>query len=444
MKEITGMAQEVFTSSDQRLSHLVVGWTLMIPLFYFASSGSLFFNSNKSVLGSYASAVASGGSRGEDHVIIASVFTITLVLICSRIKSVIGLFSRGTGREFVVLAGLALASCLWSQVPKTTLVDSLYFAINVLFAFYFYQRFNHRQVLKLLLAFGWICLVSSILLALFLPKYGISQAPLGWRGIYDHKNGCAEMTIFLLPGAFFAPVGGLLSRLSRIAYVLLSVILIVMSRSMGGCLLLAFLLAYVIVLRVVQRFPRKDSVVLVLLLLVGGVLPLVLVAISYFKEIAYALGKDPTLTGRTTIWSAVVVSAMKRPLLGYGYMAFWTGLQGESGNVLMANGWSFDHAHNGFLEVWLGIGALGLGVILYSLIKTFRNALPCILARNFYLSWCVSIVLLVAIHAMDESSLATPNSLSWILYIVASIGLADGARRNRFREGRFLVREDHG
>ena len=171
---------------------------------------------------------------------------------------------------------------------------------------------------------------------------------------------------------------------------------------------------------------------LFLLLIVGGVLPLVIIGLSYFKEIMYLLGKDPTLTGRTRIWSAVVLSAMKRPLLGYGYRAFWTGLQGESGNVLMANGWSFAQGHNGFLEVWVGLGAVGVAVVLYSLVKSFRNALPCISARNFYLSWCVCIVLLIAVHAMDEQTLAAPNNLAWILYIVASIGLADGARRIRF------------
>jgi hypothetical protein len=46
----------------------------------------------------------------------------------------------------------------------------------------------------------------------------------------------------------------------------------------------------------------------------------------------------------------------------------------------------------------------------------------------------VCIVLLIAVHAMDEQTLAAPNNLGWILYIVASIGLADGARRIRFRE----------
>jgi exopolysaccharide production protein ExoQ len=437
MKELTGVAHEAITSSDQRLSHLVVGWMLMIPLFYFASQGNLFFNAESPVMASYGSALTSAGSRGEDHAIILAVFTIALVLIGSRIKSVLILCSRG--KEFVVLAGLALGSCLWSQLPRISLLASLYFAINIMFAFYLYQRFNHRQVLQLLLTIGWICLVSSILLALFFPQYGISQVPTpgAWRGIYNHKNLCAEMTIFLLVAAFFAPAVGLLSRLSRVAYILLSVIVIFKTHSLTGWLLLAFLLAYVCAMRVVGRFPKKDSVILFLLLILGGILPLAIVGITHFREIMYLLGKDPTLTGRTRIWNAVLVSAMKRPLLGYGYKAFWNGLQGESGNVLLANGWSFDQGHNGYLEVLLGCGALGLGVVLYSLIKAFRNALPCVFARNFYLSWCVCIVLLIAIHAMDEQTLAAPNNLAWILYIVASIGLADGARRIRFRE-------DHG
>jgi O-antigen ligase len=417
------------------MSHLVVGWLLMIPLFYFASQGDLWFNSQSPVVAaSYANALTSAGSRAEDHVIILTVFSVVLVLIGSKLKSVLILCSRG--REFVVLAGLALGSCLWSQLPRISLLASLYFAINILFAFYLYQRFNHRQVLQLLLTIGWICLVSSIILSLFFPKYGISQVPTpgAWRGIYEHKNGCAEMTIFLLAAAFFAPLGGLLSRVFRIAYILLSVILIVMSKSMTGWLLLAFLLAYALFMRVFQRFRKKDGVVLVLVLVVVGMVPLAIIGISYFKEIMYLVGKDPTLTGRTTIWRAVVVAAMKRPLLGYGYKAFWTGLQGESSNVLLANGWSFDQAHNGYLEVWLGVGALGVGVVLYSLIKALRNALSCILARNFYLSWCVCIVLLITIHAMDEQTLASPNNLAWVLYIVASIGLADGARHMRFCE----------
>jgi O-antigen ligase len=434
MKEIAGMERDGVARSDQRLSHLVVGWVSMIPLFYFASQGTLWFNSNSPVLASYGSALTSTGPRGEDHIIIMVVFAITLVLILSRIRSVISLCDRGG--EFVVLAALALVSCLWSQLPRISLLASLYFAINLLFALYLYQRFNPRQVLRLLLTIGWICLVLSICLALCFPQYGISQTqtPGAWRGIYEHKNECAEMTIVLLAAAFFAPVEGFLSRLFRIAYILLSVLLILMSKSVTGWLLLAFLVAYVAVMRVFERFRKKDSVVLFLLLMVIGIMPLVIAGTAYFKEIAYLLGKDPTLTGRTTIWAAVVVAAMKRPLLGYGYRAFWTGLQGESGDVLLANHWSFAQAHNGFGEVWLGVGALGLGVVLYSLVKACRNALPCICARNFYLSWCVCIVLLIAIHAMDEQTIASPNNLAWMLYIVACVGLADGAKRIRLRD----------
>src|ERR1700733_9526476 len=117
MKVITGMEEDVFARSDQRLSHLVAGWLLLIPLFYFASQGDLWFNSKSPVeAASYANALASAGSRTEDHVIILTVFSIVLVLIGSRIKSVLILCRRG--KEFVALAGLALGSCLWSQLPR--------------------------------------------------------------------------------------------------------------------------------------------------------------------------------------------------------------------------------------------------------------------------------------------------------------------------------------
>ena len=51
------------------------------------------------------------------------------------------------------------------------------------------------------------------------------------------------MTIFLLAAAFFAPAVGLLSRLFRVAYILLSVIVIFKTHSLTGWLLLGFLVS---------------------------------------------------------------------------------------------------------------------------------------------------------------------------------------------------------
>ena len=62
-----------------------------------------------------------------------------------------------------------------------------------------------------------------------------------------------------------------------------------------------------------------------------------------------------------------VAAISKRPLLGYGYGGFWRGLSGESGNVISYVGFGVPHAHSGYLNIWLQIGAVGLGLFLASL-----------------------------------------------------------------------------
>jgi O-antigen ligase len=403
---------------------------LMIPLFFFASSGGLFFQSNALAGLNYTaeSATLSGTDRVEYSLILA----VAVMLISSKMRSVIGLCCKE--RALVSMVVLAVASCAWSQFPRLSLVASIYLAVSTLFAFYLYRRFSPEQLPELLLMIGWVCLISSILLVLFLPTYGLDHATIGvagWRGIYHKKNMCANMTLFLLSGAFFAPTRGVFSKLLRVVYIGLSVLVIWMAHSATGILLLACLSIYVISLKVFEKFREKDSVVIGLFA-TAVVMLLVVAGISYWNEIIYLLGKDPTLTGRTQIWQAIWVSIVKRPLLGYGYMAFWRGLEGESANILLANGWAVTSAHNGYLNIWLMLGAAGLGLVLYSLLRSIKDAALCLRSRrSSHVRWYACIVLLMVVNNVDENTLLSPNNLFWILYIIASVGLSEETRRIR-------------
>ena len=75
-------------------------------------------------------------------------------------------------------------------------------------------------------------------------------------------------------------------------------------------------------MKTLHRFRKKDYFVVCILLL--GALSVAAVMIVATPDLLFSLlGKDATLTGRTGIWSAVIDSIAKRPLLGYGYQAFW-------------------------------------------------------------------------------------------------------------------------
>ena len=70
---------------------------------------------------------------------------------------------------------------------------------------------------------------------------------------------------------------------------------------------------------------------------------------------------------------AVLGFIAKRPVLGYGYQAFWLGLEGESYRIILAVSWVLAQAQNGFLDVMLEMGAVGLVIVLLVFGFAFRD-----------------------------------------------------------------------
>ena len=51
--------------------------------------------------------------------------------------------------------------------------------------------------------------------------------------------------------------------------------------------------------------------------------PVLIVAVAAPDTFLEMIGKDPTLTGRTEIWTYVIQDIWMKPLLGWGYFGFW-------------------------------------------------------------------------------------------------------------------------
>jgi exopolysaccharide production protein ExoQ len=72
--------------------------------------------------------------------------------------------------------------------------------------------------------------------------------------------------------------------------------------------------------------------------------------------------ESETLSGRAFIWPEVLFYASQRPILGYGYEAFWTPARIDA---ISANlGWGLREAHNAYLEILLWLGIPGLAALL--------------------------------------------------------------------------------
>ena len=81
------------------------------------------------------------------------------------------------------------------------------------------------------------------------------------------------------------------------------------------------------------------------------------------------LGRDPSLTDRTAVW-ADVLALQNRPMLGYGFESFWLGDR----LMVLWNKWWWrpTQAHNGYIETYLNLGLVGLGLLAGLLLSTFR------------------------------------------------------------------------
>jgi O-antigen ligase len=164
----------------------------------------------------------------------------------------------------------------------------------------------------------------------------------------------------------------------------------------------------------------------------GGVSVCGFFLIFVLPLILQALGRDVTLSGRTVVWKAVMLSIVKRPWLGYGFYAFWQGAKGESAVIIAMLHWVFGYAHNGILEIALQLGVVGVVLFLASLVQALRNASVCI--KNGALpqvQWFVSIIILTILYNSDEATVLWPNDLLSILYIVAYCGLSAKASEIR-------------
>jgi O-antigen ligase len=102
-----------------------------------------------------------------------------------------------------------------------------------------------------------------------------------------------------------------------------------------------------------------------------GIYLSILIADNAEYIIVEKLNKDITLTGRTLFWPIIVEAINRRPFFGYGYQGFWKpdpNPEDPSFPVITPNGFRPGHSHNGFLDVGVDFGWVGLGLFLISLL----------------------------------------------------------------------------
>ncbi len=244
---------------------------------------------------------------------------------------------------------------------------------------------------------GVLCLVSGI--------FFFGDTVTRWSQRKDRRT----KRILLLNGAFLAMTLWLLnlseSATSRVCLVL-------------GCLIIATLHS--------KGFRRRPGllktlipvVVCVYLVLAFGL------GVDINAVLAEAVGRNPTLTGRTQIWN-VLLSMHTNPLVGTGYQSFWLGSRLQWVWHQPGIG-GINEAHNGYLDIYLNLGLVGVFLLTVFLIASYRTICRRLQSPSSLASFSLVVWTILVFYNVTEA--AFEGGLLWLALLPGVLtvsGVAD-------------------
>ena len=327
----------------------------------------------------------------------------------------------------VALIGLSAASFLWSIDPGLSQRRGFAVAMTCAAGMFLGTRYDWQTLLRML-GMAWLTVtVLSFLTGLLNPGFGVmSEIHVGaWKGLYYEKN---QLGGHMARAAFLCGFLFVMDRRWRLVWafgVFLCALLVLLSTSKTA--LLGLLLGMAVL--GIGAWMKRGVVTGISTAWLGVAIIGALAGVMVFAPelIFAALGRDASLTGRTDIWVTLVDMISQRPMLGYGYGAFWAVDSEPAYWVREVLEWDAPTAHNGWLEVAIGLGLIGLACLVLDFLITLARAMRSSLdtwTGIFALGFCAQFLL----FSLSESISLQQNALIWVTYVAVAAKLANRPR----------------
>lgn len=322
--------------------------------------------------------------------------------------------------SLVALVLLALLSSLWAEIPDLVLRKSIGPLGTTFLGIALAVCFSFQDQLRLLSWIFRIIAVLSLVFIVLIPSYGLSQQG-ELRGIFEYKNALGSMMALSVLVEWQRAAMTRIATVFKIAAVLLSAVLLVVSNSITPMVALvgALLLMEIYKLGALRlRIPLYAIFVAASILVATGAA--MLAATS--DTVTGVVGRSSNLTGRTEIWGLVLPYISQRPVLGYGYSGFWLGASKESMAIdHIMRGW-VTYAHNGYLEMQLTLGAVGLLLTLVFLGIGMKRALSFSKHRQTFAAlWPLAFQFYFIVHNLGECTILIQD-LEWAICVSCVVG----------------------
>ena len=336
---------------------------------------------------------------------------------------------RGVFREnrwLFVLFAYMLISIAWSEFAYVSFKRLIKTGGTIVMALVVLSEQSPSDAFKAILQrISLITVPFSLLLIKYYPVFGVQygrwSGATSWAGVAMTKNMLGalclvttmHLTVFLVRlRERKEPNIGTYYTIACVIILLLSVYLLKGSFSATSTVVLILSLCVFFALRRRGFAARRLGLVLTAS---GSVIFLLFFVSNQLFEtspvaaFASYLGRDPTLTGRADmIWDVLLPLAKQSPFFGVGYGAFW---------ITPVFEFPINQAHNGYLDVYVEIGATGLLLLAFVIVSYFIKARQDFDVCPDWASLRLVFLLAVLIHNTTETSFLRSTLLIWNIFV---------------------------
>ena len=328
-----------------------------------------------------------------------------------------------------MVVGIVVCSVLWSVDPGITLTRSIAYLFLVVGAIGLVKTIDGNEIMELAASINGLLATVSLLLLIVLPSEVVRFGD--FNGLFPQKNVLGQaMAMGVLAGLHGVRTGR--RKLRHMGIIAICALVVVLSKSTTALLtMFVFFTLHIIGSLYVKGGNRRFMSVFMMV-----ILALTSIFIMTNIDLIFGfLGKDPTLTGRTEMWPYAIDAISDRPLLGWGFTAFWSISNPRSIEISNLVRWNVDEAHNGLLQILLDVGVIGAALFVFMWMRNLVMAVKCMNgpAPEFGVSSLLSLVgiLIIGVSEQVLVTVCEQTTLFFLLGFMCEQALREQALRSR-------------
>jgi exopolysaccharide production protein ExoQ len=271
-----------------------------------------------------------------------------------------------------LLLTLFLLSSFWSINSFVTFRRSSALLLSYVAMTGVLSSLSEESMIKSFRIFFSIIILSTFFIFIISPDSVLTNRHQhfgAWAGPFSHHNTFGR--IAALSAIFWFMHRKSFSRMHYSTMMtILSLIGLYLSNSEGAWI---FFIAAVVILLFIHLYQKGKNI---FVLYFYSLLVLSIIIILQVELFLDVFNKSSDLTGRIFLWQKALSDLAHQPFLGFGYGVYWdyntSSLNSLTPEIELL--WDAPHSHNGYIEVALAGGIVGLLLYLFVLLAVIRDA----------------------------------------------------------------------